>query len=395
MTIKRVLLGLCAVILVQVSPVMAQGLYPLSAQPDGQSWPDANWDNGNLPTSATGEVSALVDDIMERELDDVMGETRAIVIIHKGKLVLERYRTGFGPDTRQLSWSMAKSLTSALVGRALAQGLISDIDAAMPGPWAADDPRSAISWRQWLNMTDGLEYHEIGEPDLAKNDVVQMMFGKGRYDAITYAGALPLAHEPGTHWNYSTAGFHLIARAVQGFVAQNVGAELPASEAMASYVEDSLFAPLGMDARIEFDPAGTFMGGSLVWASARDFARFGYLFLHDGMWGETRLLPEGWVDFSRTKTPADNASVYGAGWWINAADANDIRPAGHGSALGPRDAFSAQGHEGQVIWVVPSRDLVIVRLGLMSNGGENWPALYDWSQKLAMAFPEYRADTPH
>ncbi len=387
MTIKSVLPGLCVTLLLLATPLMAQGLYPLSPQPDGVNWPDTDWDNGNMPASASNAVSTLVDDAMGRELDDVMGETRAIVIIHKGKLVLEHYRTGFGPDTRQLSWSMAKSFTSALVGRALEQGLISDIDAPMPSPWVIDDPRAKISWRQWLNMTDGLAYHEIGEPDFAKNDVVQMMFGKGRYDAIAYARDLQQKHEPGTHWNYSTAGFHLIARAVQGLVAQRDGVELPASAAMVDFVEDSLFAPLGMEARIEFDPAGTFMGGSLVWASARDFARFGYLYLRDGLWGEARLLPQGWVDFSRSKTPADNANVYGAGWWINAADASDIRPLGHGSAIGPRDSFSAQGHEGQVIWVVPSRDLVIVHLGLM-GGGDDWMALYDWCQKVAMAFPE-------
>jgi len=156
---------------------------------------------------------------------------------------------------------------------------------------------------------------------------------------------------------------------------------------MTAFMQDNLFGPLGMYGRIEFDAAGTFLGGSLVWASARDFARFGYLNLRDGVWADKHLLPEGWVDFSRTKSPADNVTVYGAGWWITSADPHDIRPRGQGSALGPRDSFSAQGHEGQVIWVVPSRDLVIVRLGLMHNEGDNWTTLYDWCQKLAMAFP--------
>jgi CubicO group peptidase (beta-lactamase class C family) len=310
------------------------------------------------------------------------------VIIHKGKLVAERYRAGFGPNTKQISWSMAKSFTSALVGQAVKSGLIENIADPMSGPWALGDPRAAITWRQWLNMVDGLDYHEIGEEDLAKNDVVQMMAGAGRFDTISYAADLPLSQTPGTNWNYSTAGFHLISRALQGLIAKRGGVEAPAPEDMVDYVENALFEPLGMDGRIEFDAAGTFLGGSLVWASARDFARFGYLYLSDGVWNGQRELPEGWVDFSRSKTPADNTTVYGAGWWINAANANDIRPKGQGSALGPRDAFSAQGHEGQIIWVVPSRDLVIVRLGLMGNGGQSWPALYDWAQKVTMTFAE-------
>ncbi len=382
MTIKMAVATAFAFLLVLAHGARAQSLYPLPPQPDGQAWPGVNWEEGVLPPRTKAPLEVLLDDAMKRELSDVMGETRAIVIIHKGKMVAERYRDGFGPDTKQVSWSMAKSFTSALVGTAVKRGLIADLDAPMPGPWAPDDPRAAITWRQWLNMVDGLDYHEIGEADLAKNDVVQMMFGKGRYDVIAYAKALPLIHTPGTHWNYSTAGFHLLAHAIQ----ELLGDHTP--KAMVDYANTNLFDPIGMDARIEFDPAGTFLGGSLVWASARDFARFGYLYLRDGVWNGRRVLPEGWVDFSRTKTPADNVTVYGAGWWINAANPDDIRPKGQGSALGPRDAFSAQGHEGQIIWVVPSRDLVIVRLGLMGNGGQSWPALYDWAQKVAMAFDE-------
>lgn len=147
-----------------------------------------------------------------------------------------------------------------------------------------------------------------------------------------------------------------------------------------------LFQTIGMDEQHEFDAAGTFLGGSLVWASARDFAKFGYLYLRDGVWEDERLLPEGWVDFARTKTPADNANIYGAGWWITAY--GEDRSHAQNAKTPPWDAFHAGGHEGQTIWVVPSRDLVIVRLGLMSNAGENWEALYEWNQQIARAFPE-------
>ena len=120
----------------------------------------------------------------------------------RGRLVAEAYADGFGPDTKQMSWSLAKSVTHGLVGRAVQLGLIEDIDAPMPTPFPDDDPRSEISWRNWLQMTDGLEYRELGEPDILKNNVVQMMFGEGKTDVAAYLGAeTGVAHEPGKVWN--------------------------------------------------------------------------------------------------------------------------------------------------------------------------------------------------
>ncbi|MEO1405080.1 MAG: serine hydrolase [Pseudomonadota bacterium] len=343
-------------------------------------WPGDEWDMADLPTSAEADATRLMDWAMDRDLGDEMGETRGLVIIHEGRLVAEAYRDGFGPETKQVSWSMAKSVTQALVGRALHQGLIETIDAPMPGPWDAGDPRAQITWAQWLTMTDGLDYNEIGEADLAKNDVVQMMFGSGRQDVVGYVADLPLAHKPGTVWNYSTAGFHTISKALQ----TDLGFD---GDAMNDWIQTEFFAPLGMDAVAEFDAAGTFLGGSLVYASARDFARFGYLYLRHGEWEGERLLPEDWAEFANTETPAENANVYGAGWWITPPEGVE-RSHGQAALTCPCDAFHAGGNEGQTIWVVPSKDLVIVRLGLMPNAPENWRALYEWNQELARAFPD-------
>ena len=142
-----------------------------------------------------------------------------------------------------------------------------------------------------------------------------------------------------------------------------------------------------MDAQPEFDASGTFLGGSLIYASARDFARFGYLYLRDGVWEGERLLPEGWVDFARRPHEGTGSNVYGAGWWITPPEGEEpTHPQSAKSA--PYDAYHAGGNEGQTIWVVPSKDLVIVRLGLMSNAPENWAALYEWNQKVARAFPD-------
>lgn len=403
---KRLLVSL-ALALATILPATAQSLVPLPPQPDGLAWPTEGWEQGELPPGIADDVRAQIDEAMARELSDVMGETRAVVIIHRGKLVLEAYRDGFGPETKQVSWSMAKSVTSALTARAVQLGLIEDIDAPMPSPFEADDPRSEITWRQWLTMTDGLDYLEIGATSMAENDVIQMMYGPGRFDVTQYivSGLEPI-HEPGRVWNYSTAGFHLIGRALQVGIGAPPGCSTPANRQMlegfspvtpcvasdvpmADWMQEVLFDPLGMDAQPEFDSAGTYLGGSLVWASARDFAKFGYLYLRDGVWEGERLLPEGWVDFSRADPDATDANVYGAGWWITTRGADPNPPYQKRNAP-PWDSFAAEGHEGQTIFVVPSRDLVIVRLGLMSNEGENWPELFRWNQSLAARFPETR-----
>ncbi|MEM9668035.1 MAG: serine hydrolase [Pseudomonadota bacterium] len=343
-------------------------------------WPGESWETTSLPASAEAEITSLIDGVMGRSLEDEMGETRSVVVIHEGRLVAEAYRDGFDAETKQVSWSMAKSITHALVGRALQEGVIDTVDAPMPGPWDPDDPRAAITWRQWLTMTDGLAYNEIGEADLTKNDVVQMMFGDGRLDVVSYVAGLLVAYEPGTVWNYSTAGFHTIAQALQsslGFGREDTD----------NWIQGNLFGPIGMDAVAEFDAAGTFLGGSLAYASARDFARFGYLYLRDGEWDGEQLLPEGWVDFARTKSPAENVNVYGAGWWITPPEGVE-RSHTQAALTCPCDAFHAGGNEGQTIWIVPSKDLVIVRLGLMPNSPENWRALYEWNQEVARAFQD-------
>lgn len=360
----------------------AQSLTALPAQPEGLAYPTAGWQTGELPPDSKSAVDALVAEAMGKSVKDVMGETRGLVIIWRGRLVAEAYGKNFTPQTRQISWSMAKSVTQALVGAARQAGADIELDAPMPTLHPAGSKAAAITWRQWLNAVDGMDYHELdGDPNPVKSDVVQLMYGDGRFDALGYAmRAFPLVHAPGTVWTYSTPTFHNIGHALQ----VKLGTEGNADASKAAF-DRILFDRIGMDTVAEFDPKGTYLGGSLIWASARDFAKFGYLYLRDGVWDGQRVLPEGWVDFARTPGPAANTNVYGAGWWIIPAKG----PLTHrqNADSDPRDAFHAGGHEGQTIWVVPSRDLVIVRLGLMPNEGENWPALYEWNQRVARAFP--------
>ena len=228
-------------------PAAAQDLFPLQPHPSDTAWPTAEWERvTEMPSGLDGAaVERLLGQAMRGKKTDVMGETRAIVIVHRGRLLLEAYGDGFGPDTKQVSWSMAKSITHALVGRALELGLIEDIDAAMPSPFDGGDPRAAITWRQWLNMTDGLDYYEINATSFAGNDVVQMMFGRGKYDVLDYVREeLPVLHEPGTHWNYSTAGFHTIAAALARVITADANALDPAPIPMFDFANMELFDSL-------------------------------------------------------------------------------------------------------------------------------------------------------
>ena len=387
-------MGLVGLVFLFGGLASAKELVPLPPQPEGLAWPTAGWETGEMDAGVAAIVSPMIEKAIAGEKADPMGETRAVVIIHHGKLVAEAYRDGFGPETKQVSWSMAKSVTSALAGRAVALGLIDDIDAPMPTPFEAGDPRTEITWRQWLTMTDGLDYTEIGATSMADNDVIQMMYGPGRFDVLDYIkDEVPALHESGTVWNYSTAAFHLIGKAVQGLLQDIQMPEFATDQGLhleRSFLQEILLRPIGMDTELEFDSSGTFLGGSLVWASARDFAKFGYLYLRDGVWDGERLLPEGWVDFSRSHPDGVNENVYGAGFWLT-TDGEDPVPSYQRRDAPPWDSFAAEGHEGQTIFIVPSRDLVIVRLGLMSNEGENWPDLFRWNQAIAGAFPEVGA----
>jgi len=362
-------------------------LVPLPAQPAGVAWPQADWPMGPLPEQAdAAALQAAMKDAFESKVT-TLGETRQVVIIHGGRLVYEQYAAGYGRDMRLISWSMAKSVTQALVGAAVLQGLV-DINKPMGNPrWASDDPRARIPWRNWLQMTDGLRYFEIGAP-LQRSDAAKKLFGPGRLDVAQYCAGLPLIHTPGTVWNYDSCGFVLLSDALTRAVVPHPASPEARRAAMLKWMRSSLFDVLGMEAQPEFDATGLYYGSSMIFGTARDFARLGLLYLRDGVWDGRRVLPEGWVDFARTPAPGTNADIYGAGWWLNPQQGKG-RPLPVLIDTGPqRDAFRAQGFEGQVIMDIPSKDLVIVRLGLTPDADRGWAAVGDWLGRVARAFPE-------
>jgi CubicO group peptidase (beta-lactamase class C family) len=362
----------------------APALHALPAQAADVPWPTVVWPTAPV---AAGVGAARVEAALSATASPrpLLGETRAVVVIHRGRLVAERYMPGYGPDTPLVSWSMAKSVTQALVGVAVRRGLV-DIDRPMGNPrWASGDPRAAVPWRSWINMVDGQDYHEIGVVDQTRSDAARMLFGVGRRDVAGYAAALPLVHPPGTHWNYNSAGVNLVSDALGRVIAPGA-APAERRARMSAMMSEELFAPIGMaSAQPEFDGAGTFIGSAWVYATARDWARFGLLYLRDGVWDGRRILPEHWVDFARSKTPAADCDVYGAGFWITPA-AGTGKPYKAVTPNIPRDLFLAEGHEGQVVVIVPSKDLVVVRLGHLDDL-TGWDALGEWLDGIVGAFP--------
>ena len=363
--------------LIQAATAQETGtLYPLPPQAEDTAWPTQDWPVRNILTDTQrNDLHAILDPIFATEIGEGLGETRAVLVIRNGAIIHERYRDGIMTDTRHVSWSVAKSITSALVGRAVQTGMIASIDDPMPGPFAADDPRIAISWRHWLQMLDGLNYVELEATGLDDSDMIKMNYGTGRFDSMAYARQhIPLSHTPGEHWNYSTVGFHIIGRALQSLLPGTcIEADADPRQChadpqiMSDWIDQVLFDPLGIDGVEEYDAAGTLQGGSQFYLTVRDYAKFGLLHLRDGLWDGERLLPEGWVDFVRQNPGTSDNNGYGAGFWHSVENPDNPES----EFVPPYDAFHAGGREGQLIWSVPSRDLIVVRVGNMPGTSED------------------------
>ena len=337
-------------------------LDPLPQHPADLVWPTDAWPEARpgADVDADRVHSLLARVFLEAE---TFGETLALVAIHRGGLVLERYGEGHHRDESFVSWSMAKSITHALVGLLVGDGKLVPERPASVAAWRADgDPRGAITLEHMLRMVDGLDFVEVYEAE-GISHVVDMLFREGKDDVAAFAAARPLAHAPGTCWSYSSGTSNVVARIVGDVVGGG-------KAGMLAFMRRRLLDPMGMrSAEPRFDAAGTFIGSSYVFATARDFARFGYLYLRDGCWHGERLLPEGWVDHARTTTQG-SAGEYGAHWWLG---------------LVCDDSFHASGFNGQYTIVVPTRDLVLVRLGV--SNPEQRERLKPWLRELVEAFP--------
>jgi CubicO group peptidase (beta-lactamase class C family) len=281
--------------------------------------------------------------------------TKAVVILHHGKLVGEQYAPTFNPTTVIVSHSIAKSVTNALIGVLVHQGKLKIHDPVPIQEWTdSADPRHAITTDQLLRMSSGLPLDEGMGPGLAQ----RMWFTEP--DNAGFAASVPLAAQPGAQWRYSNLGYALVAR----IIAKMTG---PSQLQIAEFAKRDLFDPAGMtSALMEFDAKETPMGANAFYATARDWAKFGLLYLHDGVVGGRRILPEGWVAYS-TKQTLDTG--YGAGFWLNTTTTKiPVWGAQWGLPGAPKDTYFGRGYLGQFVIIVPSEDLVIVRMGVSHSG---------------------------
>ncbi|MEL6892899.1 MAG: serine hydrolase domain-containing protein, partial [Actinomycetota bacterium] len=312
----------------------------------------------------TASVDAALDDLMARPAED--GVTFACVAMRGGEVLAERYgvrpANDFQPeepidaDTALLSWSMAKSITHAAVGVLVVDGRL-DLDAPAPVPEWDGTPKAAVTTLDLLEMRPGLRFVE----DYVDGDTshcIEMLFGGTDPSHARYAASLPLDHDPGSVYNYSSGTSNIVARIVgdvvaadAGVTADDVGAR---RDAIDRFLRERLFGPVGMaSAAARFDDAGDFVGSSYVDATARDFARFGELYAFDGVTdrgGGHRILPVGWLDHARMPRSHDAESGFGYGrhWWL--------WPAFPGS-------LACHGYDGQYVLVLPEDDVVLVHLG--------------------------------
>jgi len=286
--------------------------------------------------------------------------TRAVVVLHRGRLLGERYASGFSPHTPMLGWSMTKSVAAALTGILVQKGKLALTRNALLPQWSGPgDPRREITLDQLLRMTSGLRFTEDHGDPMA--DVALMLFTRG--NAAAYAMDKPLEARPGTRWRYSSGTSNILAALMR----QALGGS---EEDYLQFPRRVLFEPIGMrDALLESDASGNFVTSSYLYASPYDWARFGQFLLQDGTWNGQRILPEGWVRYMSTLTPQSTRRDFGAHLWVKVPPPYDSPL--HPAPQLPPDAFHAIGHEGQFVSVIPSRQLVVVRLGL-SRGQHVW-----------------------
>lgn len=334
-------------------------------QPGGVPWPTQQWPRG---TSAhQDELERVVDEMFS---DEELAETNAVVVVQGGRVLVERYggeqahfdrpSEPITSESQLLSWSMAKSILHAIVGTLVDEGRLNPDQLAPVPEWSdATDPRHQIQVRDLLAMRDGLafiEEYEIGQT----SHVIEMLFGEGKEDMAAFTAALPLAHEPGTFYNYSSGTTNILSRVVADLVGYG--------DDYRTYLERRLFEPIGMTSAVAtFDTSGVFVASSFVHARALDFTKFGLLYLRGGEWDGSQLISREWAATAQVPLSTETSSGrhYSWQWWVT------------GDEYG---TYWANGYEGQMITIVPALDAVVVRFGHTPD--EGYEARMQWRRRV-------------
>ena len=309
-------------------------------------WPTNNWSEKDIKIDDEVNFRETTKYLFSEESQDKNGRTNSLLIIQNGEIVYEKYNDPFSVTTKQVSWSMAKSFTGALTGIMIDKGLISSIEENNLLPeW--NDKRKFISIDDLLNMKSGLDFVEDYDTT-GRSDTLQMLYGPGRLDQASFAASLPMKTiNPGTKYNYSTGETNILSKIIK----------LRLEDANMNYydfIQENLANKIGLnDTIFEFDNSDTFIGGSSVFSNARDYAKFGYLYLRDGFWEDEQVISKQWIDASR-KPVKHSYGMYSNKFWI-------VHPAFNYGL--PKDTYYCAGFGGQYIIIIPSKDLIIVRLG--------------------------------
>ncbi|WP_434036436.1 serine hydrolase domain-containing protein [Formosa sp. 4Alg 33] len=305
---------------------------------------------GNLPQKDTVFSNidyTILDEAITNAFDisdEKLKRTRAVVVVYKDQIIAEKYADDFNKDTKILGWSMTKSITSAMVGILEKQGRVNTNQSHLFPEWENDD-RANITLNNLLQMNSGLAWEE----DYGNiSDVTKMLFLKADMPKIPREKTL--ADVPDQSWNYSSGTTNLIS----GFIRN----QFKTDQNYLDFWYTELIDKIGMHSMtIETDLKGHFIGSSYGWATARDWSKFGLLYLHNGNWNGEQILTKDWVAYTKTPTNTSDG-IYGAQFWLNAGGRYpDV----------PKDLFSCNGYQGQQVSIIPSKDIVIVRFGLVED----------------------------
>ncbi|MBI4474844.1 MAG: serine hydrolase, partial [Acidobacteria bacterium] len=323
-----------------------------------QAWPTGDA-NASTPVPAGIRADGLAS-ALDWGMEQKEHNTRAIVVVYRGKIVGERYAPGWTKDTPQISWSAGKSITAALVGILVKQGELRVDEFAPVKEWRVEsDPRGQIRVRDLLHMSSGLDFANLGlsGPDSYSRDNEHMRIYFDGLNVFEHAVNQPQEIPPDTAWRYRNSDPLTLGRIIR----EKVEAR---GESYLTFPQRALFDRIGArNFVLETDAWGNFIMTGFDYGSARDWARFGLLHLWDGVWNGERILPEGWVQFISTPAPADKTRGYGGLFWLNRG----------GAWKGvPEDAFMASGHMGQYTMIIPSRDVVVVRLGPSPRNSQSY-----------------------
>ncbi len=319
---------------------------PLFINYDTIPWPNGDKLSNSFPQNIN---KAKLDVAVEKAFDDSKAKksrnTRAVVVVYDNQIIAEKYRAGFDKNTPMLGWSMSKSITNALVGILVKQGKL-DINKAVDIKEWSNDGRKEITINNLLQMSSGLEWNEAYG---SLSDVVKLLYKNGNF--YEYTINKPFVVKPDSVWNYSTGTTNIVT----GIIRKTIGDDSIYYE----FPKKELFDKIGMHSAVmEVDATGNFVGSSYVYATPRDWARFGLLYLNNGNWNGENIIPESWIAYSKTPNSKSNG-IYGAHFWLNKSKKlPDV----------PEDMFSCNGFQEQRVFIIPSKKLVVVRMGFCDSG---------------------------